>query len=138
MTFEWFFETLGDLDWLAVIVGTLAAFILSYIWYAPLFGRIWSKATGIQMNQPAASKMVQQVILLFVFNVGLNYWIFGQAEFNFENAVVMGLLFGLLLIAPAMFTGVVWAGTKRAQFYVDAGYWIAAVIVAAFVQGLFL
>lgn len=136
MTFEWFFDTLGELDWLAVILGTVAAFILSYLWYATLFGKAWSKATGHEMGDPMASKMVQQVVLLFVFNVGLAYFTF--ADFDIENAIVMGLIFGLLIITPAFFTGVVWGGYHRTAFMIDSGYWIAAVIVAAFVQGLIL
>ncbi|WP_284164298.1 DUF1761 domain-containing protein [Frigidibacter sp. SD6-1] len=33
---------LSDINWLAVLVGTAAAFALGMVWFGPLFGRIWA------------------------------------------------------------------------------------------------
>jgi hypothetical protein len=38
------FDVLGDLNWLAVIVATVAYFALGAIWYAPaVFGNLWMR-----------------------------------------------------------------------------------------------
>jgi len=34
-------------NWLAVILATLAFFMLGAIWYGPLFGEIWMVGTGL-------------------------------------------------------------------------------------------
>jgi hypothetical protein len=51
------FDVLGDLNWLAVIVATLAFFALGAAWYAPkVFGDVWMRAGGIQApEQPQAA-----------------------------------------------------------------------------------
>ena len=35
------------INWLAVIVATVATFILGGLWYGPLFGRMWMAASGM-------------------------------------------------------------------------------------------
>jgi hypothetical protein len=43
------FDTLGDLNWLAVIVATIAFFALGALWYAPpVLGRAWQRASGAE------------------------------------------------------------------------------------------
>jgi len=41
-------STLGNLNWLAVVVAAIAWFILGAIWYAPpVMGKIWMAAAGL-------------------------------------------------------------------------------------------
>jgi hypothetical protein len=45
------FDTLGDVNWLAVIVAALIYFALGALWYSPVFlGKPWMRATGIEME----------------------------------------------------------------------------------------
>jgi hypothetical protein len=34
----------------AIIVATVANFILGFLWYTPLFGKAWAKEMGYDMN----------------------------------------------------------------------------------------
>ena len=39
---------LSNINWLSVIVATIAAFILGSLWYSPvLFGKVWQKELGL-------------------------------------------------------------------------------------------
>jgi hypothetical protein len=41
------FDTLGDLNWLAVLVSAVAYYALGAIWYArPALGSIWMDSIG--------------------------------------------------------------------------------------------
>ena len=41
------FEALGELNWLAVIVGAVVYFVLGALWYSPPFlGRRWQRSIG--------------------------------------------------------------------------------------------
>ena len=42
----------SDINWLAVIVGGLAYFILGAIWYSFIFRDAWIRATRIDVNDP--------------------------------------------------------------------------------------
>jgi hypothetical protein len=36
-----------EINWLAVIVAALSSFPLGFIWYGPLFGKIWAPLVGM-------------------------------------------------------------------------------------------
>ena len=38
---------LSNINWLAVLVAALSTFILGGLWYGPLFGRTWMRASGM-------------------------------------------------------------------------------------------
>jgi hypothetical protein len=40
------FDTLGDINWLAVLIATVIYMVLGALWYGPLFGKAWMKAIG--------------------------------------------------------------------------------------------
>ena len=45
------FDTMTDLNWLAVIVAALAYFAIGAVWYAPpAFGRAWMAAGGMTVE----------------------------------------------------------------------------------------
>lgn len=46
-------DTLGELNWLAVIAGAAIYFVLGAIWFMPaVLGRPWMRAIGIDPDQP--------------------------------------------------------------------------------------
>jgi len=48
------FDILGQLNWLAVIVGTIIYFAIGAVWFTPmLFGRPWQRALGWDPAQTA-------------------------------------------------------------------------------------
>ena len=48
------FDTLTDLNWLAVIVAAVAYFAIGAVWYAPpVFGRAWTAAGGMTVEPGA-------------------------------------------------------------------------------------
>jgi hypothetical protein len=37
---------LGDLNWLSIVIAVVAAQVLGFLWYGPLFGKQWMAAIG--------------------------------------------------------------------------------------------
>jgi len=42
-----------DINWLAVIIATIASALVSYLWYGPLFGKRWAAALAAPAKGPA-------------------------------------------------------------------------------------
>jgi hypothetical protein len=138
VTFSDFFDQLGELDWVAVIVGTLAIVVLGWLWYGPLFGKTWSKATGQPMmsGMPAMNKLVGTLIYSFVFNVGLAYT---APIDDIEHALVFGgLVIGVLLIGSLMYSAVVWMNYKMNAYVIDLLFVFFAAAIGIYVQGMII
>lgn len=145
MTFSDFFSSLGDLDWLAVIVGTIAMFVFGAIWYGPLFGKAWGKGHGVAAaggKMPPVNVMVMGLIATFVLNVGIAYFIpslhvlGGNFDATFETLFVSALMLGVLVIGAAIAGGQVYLKTPWSVWFIDVGYYVIGIAIAAYVQDL--
>lgn len=57
------FDVLSELNWLAVLVATVAYFVLGGIWYSnPVFGRAWARADGFQRAEGESPGAVWYVV----------------------------------------------------------------------------
>ena len=135
MSFSDFFDQLGDLDYLAVVVGAVVFMVVGYVWYGPLFGKQWSAASGQPMESgtPATDKLIAMFVSMFVLSAAINF--FGVSD-NFEHGIVMGLIFGVFLIGSAAYSDVIWAGKNRATWMIDSAYLFVAITLVYYVQGL--
>ncbi|HSG01396.1 MAG TPA: DUF1761 domain-containing protein [Vicinamibacterales bacterium] len=72
MTFEQFFEYLGDIDWLAVIVATIAATVIGILWFGPIFGKVWAKGggTAVDFKNPDWGKTAKGLITTVLMVTG--------------------------------------------------------------------
>jgi fructose-specific phosphotransferase system IIC component len=52
----------------AVVVATIAAMVLGFIWYGPLFGKKWMEAQGIkeQSKKMPVGPMVGMLVTAFI------------------------------------------------------------------------
>ena len=135
MTFDSFFERVGDLDWLAVVVGAVVFMAIGFIWYGPLFGKQWSGFTGIPMQSgaPATDRLVWTFVYSFVLSAAVNY--FGALD-DIEHAIISGLLLGVFVTGAAAYSMVVWEKRPRGLWFIDVSYLFVAITVVNFVQGL--
>jgi len=137
MTFSGFFDQLGNLDWLAIILGTVAAMVVGFVWYGPLLGKLWASKSGVGMgsgNDPV--KLALTAAYFFVFNIALQYLGVIVNDFDIEHALVAGIVVGVLTIGPALYSNVVWAKKHMTVFFIDIGHWAVATAVCVLVQGL--
>ena len=136
MTFESFFNAFGDLEWLAVLVGMAVAGVLGYVWYGPAFGKLWAAKSGVGMQSGEPTKMALTFAYFFVFNVGLQFLGYVYDGANIEHALVAGLIVSIMVIAPALYSAVVWAKKNMTVFLIDVGFWFVATALCVFAQSL--
>ena len=136
MTFDIFFERIGDLDWFAVVVGAVVFLAVGYLWFGPLFGKQWSAGTGIPMESgmPATDKLIATFVYSFVLSGAVNY--FGVLDGDIEHSLVMGILLGVLVIGAASYAAVVWEDQKQSVWAINTLYLFVAITIVTYVQGL--
>jgi len=48
------------INMLAIAIAVVANFLLGFIWYTPLFGKIWGREMGYDPNEKPASSVMMK------------------------------------------------------------------------------
>jgi hypothetical protein len=126
-------EIISNVNWLAVVIGAVLAFLLGWLWYSPkLFGRKWAEGVGLDPAGPdrmPAIAMVLQALGTFLLS-----WVVGVTAAN--NALLT-----IILVAIAIMVLLAAGGnfTKKSRYAIlaETGFVAAMVIVMIVVQGIF-
>ena len=86
---EVFIDYLGELNWLAIIVASLVAFLSGIAWYSKsLFGSRWQKTVGLSDKQINSGNMTE---IMIISAVGV-----------FITTVAIGLLVDVLVLTTVV------------------------------------
>jgi hypothetical protein len=93
-------DLLGDLNWLAVVVATVAWYVFSAIWYSvPPISQAWQRAAKITPpgggGMPPVSTMIGTLILYFVTTVVIALLVAALAITEVGDAIELGVLLGV-------------------------------------------
>ena len=138
-------SVLGDLNWLSVIVATIAYFGLGGLWYAEFaFGRAWQRSAGWDLNPPEnAGAGIYAVPLATCFAATLATAMIGAASNtdNIMEGILLGLLVGIGVALPVIFVTGTFDMTKPAPMTfaaIGAGYHIVGLALAGAILGLWV
>ena len=125
-------ELTNGVNWLAVIAGAVAAFVMGWLWYSPkLFGTKWAEGLGVELG--SASEMPVGAMVTNIIGLLLMSWFVGVTAANnaLLTVVLATVAFTLLGYSGGMF------GKQTAYVRnVNAGYWLAALVVMIVCQAL--
>ncbi|MCI0533583.1 DUF1761 domain-containing protein [bacterium] len=137
-----------DINYAAVLVSAIAAIIVGFIWYGPLFGKPWADMMGLRFNSPEEKKAMQKkaipsyiasfigaIIMAYVLSHSLT---FASAYLNSEG-VSAGLMAGfwnwLGFVAPITIGIVFWDNKPWKLWFINAGYWLVILLVMGAILG---
>lgn len=94
------FDVLGQLNWLAVIVGAVIYFALGALWYSPvLFARPWQRSIGWDPERtPPEMNPMTYVVPLFaylVMAVAVGMIAAAVGSDSLADGIVLGLVLGV-------------------------------------------
>ena len=127
----------ASVNWLAVIAAAAATFLLGGLWYGPLAGKVWMRASG--MTEERARQGSMPVIFGVSFALQLVAaialaMIIGDAA-TLGSGLMAGLTIGVCWVATAF--GVVYLFEQRplAHWAVNAGYQLLAFAIMGAILG---
>ena len=103
----------ASINYLAVLVATLAAYFFGALWYSPfLFGKTWMTALGKSKEElPAPTlPMVIGFILTFVTALGLALLIEGLGITTLFNGILLALVVAIAFIATNTLSEYLYSG----------------------------
>ena len=131
-------EIFSNLNWLAVLVATLAYFMLGAVWYSKaVFGTKWAGLLKLDTNNPDLKKgmgkmMAGSFILMLISTVGQAVLI---SIINFDSQLIygikLGLLTGVFFASVAVSINYVYENKPTGLFLINNGYHVLGHVVAA-------
>ena len=117
-----------DVNWIAVLVGALAGFMVGGIWYGPIMGKKWMGAVGLSEEQIRQGNMGVIYGGAFAFSIVAS-WTMAHTFATYDDlsaTVKILTAFGVAIgfIIPAIGTNYLFSQKSKTLFFIDAGYWI--------------
>lgn len=112
------------INWLAVLVAALSAFLLGGLWYGPLFRRVWCRENGIDPNVPPSAHPAKifGTAFLAALVAASAFAIILRANPPLFIAVHAGFLTGLAYVGMSLGINYAFAGRSLKLWLIDAGY----------------
>ena len=134
------FDSLSDVNWLAIIVGTIVYFGLGGFWYSPAgFGKPWMRSIGMEIpapgERPGAAIYATPLISGLVTAIA-TAWL---AHATGSSTVGDGILLGLVVSIGYMVTLASTTATfsrfpeKMTWFWITASYNVVGITILAVV-----
>ena len=128
----------GMINWLAVVAAAVSSFLVGGLWYGPLFGKAWMRASGLSEEQAAQANQGRifgvSFILQLIAAAVLAAFIGPEAGLGF--ALFAAGSVGLFWVATAF--GVVYLFEQRslAHWAVNSGYQVVAFLLMGLIIGV--
>lgn len=126
------------INWLAVLVAAVSAFMLGGLWYGPLFKHAWCRENGMDPDAPPKrhpGKVFGTAFLAALLAAAAFAVYLGQAP-RLLVAVHAGFLIGLAYVATSFGINYAFAGRSLKLWLIDGGYHILQFSLYGLILGL--
>jgi len=118
-----------NVNWLAVAVAGISAFVLGGVWYSPaLFGKAWMKENNLSVEDVQKGNKAKifgwSFILSLVMAVNLAMFL-SDPKIDLKMAIIYGLLTGLWIFCGIAIVALFEMKSAR-YIFVNGGYMIVA------------
>src|SRR5690349_19312986 len=120
---------MSTINWLAVAIAGISAFILGGVWYSPaLFGKAWMKENYLSVEDVQKGNKTKifswAFILSLVMSANLAMFL-NEPKINLEMGIIYGLLTGLWIFCGIAIVGLFELKSAR-YIFINGGYMIIA------------
>ena len=121
---------------LALLLSVVASFAFGFMWYGPVFGKVWAELMGKKMENCKGKKPPASAMLLTLFGTMLTVfavaYIMGNTKFVCSSGGAFLIWMGFYL--PLLFGTVTWEGRPWKLFALNAAYYLVNLqLIAAIV-----
>ncbi|AQA17187.1 hypothetical protein BST95_02100 [Halioglobus japonicus] len=130
----------SSVDWIAVVVAAVSAFVVGGIWYGPVFGKRWQALEGlsdedIQNSGHPAVIMGSAFVFTLVQAAALAAVM--PADGGVVGGVASGAFIGVFFVASAFGINYLFSRNPRGLWGIGAGYNVAQLALMGAILGAF-
>ncbi|OBX18901.1 hypothetical protein A9995_10130 [Erythrobacter sp. QSSC1-22B] len=129
---------MGEFNWLAVVLGALAFFVVGALWYGVLFGKVWQKSARLSDETVRSGNMALIFALTFLFELLIASTLWHGIERSGASAratMMMAVGFGVTVMVPALGIHYLYLRKTLSHFLIDSGHIVTGM---AAMGGVFL
>lgn len=125
---------LSDVNWLAILVASLAYFFLGAIWYSFLFQKPWIRLLKIDVNDAkmksgVAAIMVGSFIMMFVTSIVLAMFTVAMDFHHWQDGFHLGFMTGLGIAFTSMAINMLYEKKPVGLYFINGGYQLLGNII---------
>ncbi len=138
-------QQFANVNYLAVLVAAAAAWIIGAVWYG-VFGKAWVAAQGKSMDafkqeQTGKAPAVVLFAIAFLANLIMAFVLYGVmthvGPFTIRSGVISGALIWFGFVITTMAVNNAFQGRKSMLTVIDAGHWLAVLLLSGAILGAF-
>ena len=128
----------AGLNWWAILVATVAAFALGWLWYGPLFGEAWLKAVGktAEEIEPSPRPFIITFFTTLLTCIVLAALMNGLDMMNLTGGIALGAMTGIGFIAASQASDNAFCGWGMPLFLILSGYRVVFNILMGAILGV--
>lgn len=120
-----------DVNWLAVLVGTIAYMIIGFVWYTG-FSSLWMDAMGMTGDEMAGDSPTIGYLITtlgsFVAVVSLALLVGWVDASTWQDGAVLGAIVGIGFVATTAVQAVPFEGRAWSLYAINTGYNVVALV----------
>jgi hypothetical protein len=132
-------EVFGNINYLAVIVAALSSFMVGWIWYGPLFGKIWMRLHGFTEEDLKKGNLSMPVIMVINYMAtalaALAIAMFIGPEANAGFGIFAGLMIAIFWIGTSWLNDVLYENKPWGLFFINVGYTVVIYAIMGAILG---
>ena len=131
-------EIFSNLNWLAILAGGVAYFLLGAIWYSFIFKNAWIKSSGVNVNDPNMKKgmaqtMFSSLVLMIICSLGLALILSKVGPTSWMSGAKVGLVAGVCFSATGICISYLYEKRPWALHFINAGYNVAGCVISGII-----
>jgi hypothetical protein len=134
---------MSSINYLAVLVAAVAAWLVGAVWYMAL-AKPWMAALGKTREElmgpsgkPSTGPFITSFAAELVMALVLAFFVVELGPVTLASGIATGFLAWLGFVATSMVVNHGFGGARPMQTMIDAGHWLAVLVVEGAVIGAF-
>jgi hypothetical protein len=127
---------------LAILCAGVAYWVLGYVWYSLLFGKIWAAEQSRYRGErppPGGGEMVGKMVGTFICNLlaaaAMSYVLYKAMIFDLNHALRLGVATGIGFAGTAITMAQIWEAKPTKMWTIDAGFNFVGCLLLAIIIG---
>ena len=126
----------ATINYLAVLVAAIINMGIGFLWYGPLFGKVWMQLSGFTKKQIAEAKkkkMGKTYAIAFLSTLLMSYVMAHFVDYAEANTFALGAVAGFWIwlgfVATIMLGTVLWEGKPIKLYLINSLHYLVALIL---------